>query len=929
MRHYILFIVFIFFLSACQKEGIMQPEDSAPSIPTQEENLKVIPGHIRVKLKSGIPTPTIVKTRSGELSTGVENLDLSSLNIRAYRMERVFHGKYEKLLHESGLDRWYDVYFDETVPTRSAVTEYTSLPEIEKVEQVYEAQPIGATPIPEYLIPVMKISQMVANHRFALGTRADEEEVMPFNDPQLPEQWHYHNTGKQLDGSIAGADINVFEAWKVETGSPNVIVAVMDGGIQFAHPDLEANMWINEKELNGTEGVDDDGNGYIDDIYGFNFVTGKKNADGVYENGAITQHEHGTHCAGTISAVNNNKRGVCGIAGGSGKNDGVRLMSCQIFHMNGDKSQGSTDPNMYIYAADNGAVISQNSWTGGVSQTDEGFQNSAIKEAIDYFIKYAGCGEDGQQLPDAPMKGGMVIFAAANDNTDVKAYPAAYEKNLRVASMGPAFKKAVYSNYGDWIDITAPGGEQNLGEKFGILSTSINSGYAWLQGTSMACPHASGCAALILSKFQGPGYTADDLRERIMNTLQNIDQYNPSYVGQLGKGYIDVGAALTPATDEPPVVTPLNVIDSYDGWTIVEWTVQTAADGPINKYELYWSEKPIADDPDNVPQKKVFDVRFKNAGDLMRDTITGLTRGVSYYYNLRGIDRWGNTSDYTEETSKEVGINQAPQLTQQWGGTVIMDEGDTRILAYDFVEPENQSVSVKITPAHKWVNYQLTENRLELILSPDFGNAGKYNVMLTVEDQYGKATSREIAFQVDAKIVPPVVTNAVGDITVSALNKEQTLDLYSIFRNPSHEPLIFDVTNSDNNVAWVQRKDASLVITGKQNGTTHVQIRATNEHNLSTSIGFTISVQSSPSSTETWTTYPDAVSSSLTITLDPALQGNTVIRLYNTAGKQVISKEVTIGANGYALDMSSLARGIYVLTVEVQGQKLTKNIVKI
>ena len=95
MRHYILFIVFIFLLSACQKEGIMQPEDSAPSIPTQEENLKVIPGHIRVKLKSGIPTPTIVKTRSGELSTGVENLDLSSLNIRAYRMERVFHGKYD------------------------------------------------------------------------------------------------------------------------------------------------------------------------------------------------------------------------------------------------------------------------------------------------------------------------------------------------------------------------------------------------------------------------------------------------------------------------------------------------------------------------------------------------------------------------------------------------------------------------------------------------------------------------------------------------------------------------------------------------------------------------------------------------------------------------------------------------------------------
>lgn len=929
MKKIVYLFAFFLLLASCQKDEVIQQEEPVTPSPSQEASLKVVPGHIRIKLKSGTPTPTVVKTRSGELSTGVTNLDLSSLNIRAYRMERVFHGKYENLLRQSGLDRWYDIYFDETVPTRSAVTEYTAIPEIEKVEQVYEAKTIGATRIPEYLIPVMEISRIAAAARRVI-TRSDGQpvETYPFNDPDLPKQWHYHNDGTFLDGSIPGADINLFQAWKIETGSPNVIVAVMDGGIQVTHSDLQANLWTNTGEIPGN-GIDDDNNGYIDDIHGFNFVTAKKAEDGTYSNGTLSDYEHGTHCAGTISAVNGNKIGVSGIAGGSGKGDGVRLMSCQIFHMEGDKSKGTTDPNIFVYAADNGAVISQNSWTGGVPQDDEGFLNSAMKEAIDYFINYAGCGADGQQLANSPMKGGMVIFAAANDNTDVKAYPAAYERNLRVASMGPMFEKAVYSNYGDWVDLTAPGGEQNLGERYGILSTTINNGYSWLQGTSMACPHVSGCAALILSKFQGPGYTADDLRDRIMNTLQDIDQYNPKFAGKMGKGYIDVGAALTPATEEPPVTTLLKLIDSYDDWAILEWNVQTAADGPINKYELYWSEKPIAGDPDNIPQKKVFDVRFLKEGELIRDTVKRLSQGETYYYTLRGIDRWGNISDYAPEVSAEVKVNQAPRISPQWEGTVIMDEGDTRTLSFEFQEPENQSVNVTMTPDYNWVSTQISDNELQLILAPDFGNAGNYNLTLKVEDQYGKSVSRQVAFQVNGKVVAPVILSPVNDMTLQVLNKEQLLNLNNIFSDPNHGKLIFEVTNSDNNVAWVQRKENNLVITGKQNGSTHVQVRAINEYNLSTSIGFTIYVQGSSSSTETWTTYPDAITDNLTITLNSALQGNAQIRIYNAAGKQVISKEVVIGQTGYVVDMSALARGVYVLTLEVQGQKFTKNIVKI
>lgn len=128
----------------------------------------------------------------------------------------------------------------------------------------------------------------------------------------MDQQWHYRNPGT-LAPSVKGADINLWEAWQYETGSSNVIVAVIDEGIQIDHPDLVNNMWVNEAELNGTENSDDDGNGYIDDIYGYNFVS---------NSGNVTSMTHGTHVAGTIAAENGNGIGVCGIAGGNGETSG-------------------------------------------------------------------------------------------------------------------------------------------------------------------------------------------------------------------------------------------------------------------------------------------------------------------------------------------------------------------------------------------------------------------------------------------------------------------------------------------------------------------------------------------------------------------------------------------------------------------------------
>lgn len=486
--------------------------------------------------------PGIIITR---LACDVEHFELNSVAGIEVDIEPLFPGS-----EGTSLEQWMLVSFDSDVELRTIAEELAKDSRIEVVE--YD-QPIKRIKADKIAMPATRPEP----------TRSEE---MPFDDPELPWQWHYHNTGT-IEGydpgdlpMVAGADINLFEAWKYTTGDRRVVVAVMDGGIMVDHPDLASNMWVNEAEANGTDGIDDDSNGYVDDIYGYNFVSSE---------GKVTPDDHGTHVAGTISAVNNNGYAVCGIAGGSGNNDGVRLMSLQIFE--GDEGCYTHQiAQAFKYAADNGAAIINNSWGYDpyIYASDNEFikYDGILKNAIDYFEKNAGM--------EGVMEGGLAIFAAANESANEASYPGAYHAYTCVTAMSPDYTAAYYTNYGLGCNICAPGGDLNYGTLCGISSTSIDLryGYEYMQGTSMACPHVTGCLALALSYAVQNGYTFtnDELRDLLLTSVHDIDRYQTGtklsfdyqtgyyfdmdlapYKGMLGTGYVDAHLLLMQIAGTP------------------------------------------------------------------------------------------------------------------------------------------------------------------------------------------------------------------------------------------------------------------------------------------------------------------------------------------------------------------------------------------
>ena len=495
--------------------------------------------------------------------SGVTDFDAIAEQIGATSIEHIFNMKgNQQRIKEHGLDRWFLVKFSEDVDLQIAANKLSSVNSINLVEfNTRVARPnVAISPVDESEVPV---------------TRAG---IDPFDDMMLSSQWHYNNTGSIAIHSKAkaGEDINLYPAWELTAGRPEIIVAVVDEGVDYTHPDLAANMWVNQAELTGTKGVDDDNNGYVDDIHGYNFAGG----------GEIGWNDandlgHGTHVAGTIAAVNNNDLGVCGVAGGTGQGDGVRMMSCQIFD-GSDYGSVTEIAKAIQYAADNGASVMNCSWGVPVFSIDNDDSYaygsySAVRKACEYF-------QSGKN--SAALNGNIAIFAAGNEGLPCAAYPGAYNEYICVTAFAPDGLPTYFTNYDKGCNVAAPGGEMNRGSKdpAQVLSTLRNGQYGYAQGTSMACPHVSGIAALALSYALDLGIELEleQLKGYIVSCVNDIDSslngtrdyYGgvmqlSSYYGKMGTGKIDAYQVLMAVRGT--LCIPLTVgensvdIDSYLG----------------------------------------------------------------------------------------------------------------------------------------------------------------------------------------------------------------------------------------------------------------------------------------------------------------------------------------------------------------------------
>jgi subtilisin family serine protease len=430
------------------------------------------------------------------------------------------------------------------------------------------------------------------------------------NDPLRGDTWGMHNLGQS--GGTPDADIDALEAWNVRTDASSVVVGVIDTGIDYTHPDLAANIWTNAGETGldaqgrnkATNGIDDDGNGYVDDVHGWDFVNN--------DNDPIDDNHHGTHVAGTIGAVGNNGFGVAGVAWA------VQLMPLKFLNAAGS---GYTDAavSAMLYAAKfvdasgrKKVRITSNSWIGAQ-------KSKTLENAIS-------------------SSGALVVAAAGNSGNSTVLYPAGYTQPniVSVAATDRNDTLASFSNFGPWVNLAAPGVD--------ILSTTLDHDYESLSGTSMATPHVSGVAALLMEQY--PNDSIASIKARI---LSNVDVL-PALAGKVTtSGRLNARKALGAAEFASDTIAPAAISDlassSADLTSVtLTWTApgDDGTTGAAYFYQVRYGTTPVTEA--QFTYVDPIDIAPQNAGATETFTVGDLQIGTTYYFAVRAIDEAGNPS---------------------------------------------------------------------------------------------------------------------------------------------------------------------------------------------------------------------------------------------------------------------------------------------
>ena len=806
----------------------------------------------------------------------------SDLHITGIHRTFPYDEEFEERTRESGLHRWYDIEFDTEVPLTKAGSDLRKATGVSKVE--YR---------PRIRRHAWSDASWKHGGRPASPGIATKAGGLPFDDPHLEDQWNYFNPGG-IDYLKVGCDVNVVPVWQeYRSGHEDIVIAIVDGGIDYRHEDLAANMWHNPEQTG-------------ERIYGYNFMRN------TYR---ITPEEHGTHVAGTISAVNNNGKGVCGIAGGDAAKGipGVKLMSCQIFEQDSDDS--GDDVPAIKWAADHGAIICQNSW----AYDDVDYMPKSSKEAIDYFNKYAGCDRQGNQT--CLMKGGLVVFAAGNEHSKEMVYPACYEGVLSVSALGPDFKLATYSNYGDWVNIAAPGGD----DEYEILSTVQDNDYVWFSGTSMAAPHVSGVAALVIANMGGEGFTRDNLLDILLRHTTDISAYNTHKYP--GVGLVNAYEAISGNTGSVPFSIS-NVSASADGRTINAVVSAQAAEGGqgswVSGARVYYSTEPFTS-VEGIPYINC-NIR-KDLDEGPFDVTTGaLDYDSDYYVAFVLYDEFGNCTQPSESFALHTTSNLPPVIepAQSLDNLQVFSHEQV-VLDFVIKDPYGDDITTTLKSLNPNVVVMKQDGEdVKVTIRGTLAQPGSYSFTLTARDEFALTTELTVNYTVIGNR-PPILVKSFDDMVVAGGNSIP-IDLSQYFSDPDGEIPRYMVTTDNTGVLRTIVEGNNLNLIPLKYGYITVTVTATDYRGESVSSTFRMLIRDQSAMAEI---YPNPTTDGRVFIRVGQLQ-SVEYEIWNSAGSIIISDSASIDPfEPQMIDLSGYAAGVFKITVKTSEETITQEIVKL
>jgi hypothetical protein len=539
------------------------------------------------------------------------------------------------------------------------------------------------------------------------------------------------------------------------------------------------------------------------------------------------------------------------------------------------------------------------------------------KAAVDYFIKYAGCDDYGNQLPDSPMKGGVVIFAAGNDAIGNGA-PAEYENVIAVGSVAKDGTKSSFSNFGDWVDICAPGSA--------ILSTLPGNQYGNLSGTSMACPHVSGVAALLVSYFGGPGFTNEMLKEKLLSSANYAAVPKYSKIGPLVDAY---GAFVYGNDKAPAAVTDLQASGRGNNLDLT-WTATKDEDGKsaYGYLVIYGADKnKVQAATPNALDGVGFATCVSEVapGEKVEFTVTRTEFQQKYYIKMLAYSYGRSYSAATDLLSANTTENHAPQITINYEGEISILSSQSVNVPITIVDPDDHEVEI----AHKSGSDAETFERnidgnWRLVIDGSKADVGTYQAKLTATDEYGMSTTVPVTYTVRENSAPEKIKD-IENVLLTAKGREFIIDMTEHVSDRDPEQLKYDVIVSNPTLAHIVAKGDRLIGTSLGYGSTDVTVVAKDARGEKVTFNFKVTVKD-PS--DPLSLYPNPVRDYLYIaTLDLA---DTEIIITSSTGKLVYHETLKVSAQEPArLNLSTCVPGTYSVKVKFGGKEYKKNIVKL